>query len=199
MCLDLGHPLLVLGQPLLSTSYPPSPCDPPNKIEDSCDRNHGYLALLFLARHWRSPPPRKTCDSVCLCLSRTQCPPSRGLQNQTSTRTGPQSGPWSRAARTDSSNKELLSRWATETGQPRRGPKTVSRAPSERLGRFSILGKSCSHRALRSSPRQCRFSEIRQILQRFGSVTFFSIKIRSNLAKKIMIFFWPNFDLGRKR
>ena len=35
--------------------------------------------------------------SLYVCVSRTQCHPSRVLQNKTSTRTGPQSGPWSRA------------------------------------------------------------------------------------------------------
>ena len=64
---------------------------------------------------------------------------------------------------------------------------------------FQFSGKSCSHRALQWTPRGGRRSKFREILQRFGSVTFYNIKVRSNLAKKFMIIFWPNFDVRKEQ
>ena len=36
-------------------------------------------------------------------------------------------------------------------------------------------------------------------MQPFGSVTFLGIRNRSNLAKKVIIFFWPNFDVRKEQ
>ena len=64
---------------------------------------------------------------------------------------------------------------------------------------FQFRGKTCSRWALRTPRRRSRLSKVRENLQPFGSVTFFGIRNRSNLAKKIMIFFWPNFDVRKEQ
>ena len=64
---------------------------------------------------------------------------------------------------------------------------------------FQFRGKTCSHWALRTPRRRRRLSEVREILQPFGSVAFLGIRNRSILAKKFTIFFWPNFDVKKEQ
>ena len=64
---------------------------------------------------------------------------------------------------------------------------------------FQFRGKTCSHWALRTPRRRSRLSNVREILQPFGSVIFLGIRNRSILAKKFTIFFWPNFDVKKEQ